>query len=82
MIRRFQRTAHLQGARHRFQAGRFPRLDDAEDRQSIMPALADPFVVMARQHLGDMPEAEALAGAVDRRQKLARQLRRILRLGR
>src|SRR5690554_5866094 len=66
-----QATPRLQGAAERLQQPGFDRVDDAEHAQLVMPTLQNPLVGRARQNFLQVPEAEALAGAIDRAQQLA-----------
>ena len=76
-----QVAARLQGPGQRLQHDGFCRFDDAEHAQPVMAALADPLVLAPGQYLLQMPHAEALPGAIDRRQQLARQFGRIGDIG-
>ena len=50
------------------------RLADTVHRQMLMAEAADFFVVLAQQHIHQMPDAITLAGAVDRRERLTGRL--------
>src|SRR5439155_21729785 len=55
---------------------------DSEHRQAMMPEVAHLLIVVAREHIGEMADAEAHLGAEGRGEELARDLRRIDRLRR
>src|SRR3546814_3612817 len=66
-----ERVADQQGAGYGAQQRRLLPVDDAVDRNPVMAALADLVGDGAGQHLLDMADAEALAGAVDGGQEFA-----------
>jgi Asp/Glu/hydantoin racemase len=51
-----------------------PGLADAEDRQLLVAEAAHLLVVLAQQHIDQVADAVALAGAEHRRQRLAGRL--------
>ena len=73
MFGRDQIATRLQGAGQWLEQSRFLALDDPEDAQPVVPALAHALVLAPRQHLLQMAHAEALPRAVYRPQQLARQ---------
>src|SRR3546814_6404577 len=77
MLGRLQSLARDERAHERLDQPRLLARNDAEDRELVVPAVRDPLVVLARQHRLDMPRAKALSGAIDRRQQLLREHRRI-----
>src|SRR5439155_11825741 len=52
-------------------------LTDAPGDQPVMAELAQPLALAAHQHLGQVRGAEALAGAIDARQRLLRRDRAV-----
>ena len=77
---------HHQPAHHQLPEHRAPLVDrqigaDAEGAQAFVAQLGNPRGGVATQHVDEVTDAKALAGAVDARQRLARGVARIPCLG-